>query len=219
MTSSLSTPRLLCLLGGLALAGPAMAQTAEPGGFHAGSFLLRGRLIDVMPLVSSSSISPIKGSVAVGNALAPEIDGTYFFTDNIAAELIAATTRHTVSAHNTAIGSTTVGQTWVLPPTLTVQYHFNPHGTISPYIGVGLNVTFFYGTSVAHAPVNRLTLENSTGPALQAGVDWNIGGAWYANVDVKQIFLNTAAHINSNSIHAKLALDPTVVGTGIGYRF
>jgi outer membrane protein len=222
-----SRSSLGCLLGGLALLSTAafqhaQAQTPAPGepvGKLAGTIMVRGRLIDVMPLVTSSSISGIGGKVAVGNALAPEVDLSYFFTDNIALELIAATTQHTVSAHNTALGSLTVGQTWVLPPTLTLQYHFNPRGAISPYVGAGLNVSFFYGGSAGKAPINRLVLETSVGPALQAGVDWNFSGHWFANLDVKQIFMSSTAHINSGAIKAKVAIDPLVIGTGIGYRF
>lgn len=227
---------LAAVVGCVLLTGAASAQTPAvapppasasadadtlnaPVGKQAGTIMVRARLIDVMPLVSSSSISVIGGQVAVGNALAPEVDLSYFFTDNIAMELIAATTRHTVSAHNTAIGSTTVGQTWVLPPTLTAHNHFNPRGAISPYVGVGLNVTFFYDGTPSHAPINRLTLTTGVGPALQAGVDWNFSGHWFANFDVKQIFLNTTAHINGGAIKAKVALNPTVVGAGIGYRF
>ncbi len=228
------------LLGATALAGTASAQAvappsadsvrvdqtgdAVPGdtarvGKEAGHFMVRLRMIDVMPLVSSSSISPIGGKAAVSNAAMPELDLSYFFTDHIAAELIASSTQHTVSAHNTAIGSTTVGQTWVLPPTLTLQYHFNPHGAFSPYVGAGLNVTFFYDGTPSHAPINRLALDTGVGPALQAGIDWNFSGHWFANVDVKQIFVDTTAHINGGAIKAKVSLDPTVVGMGIGYRF
>jgi outer membrane protein len=38
-------------------------------------------------------------------------------------------------------------------------------------------------------------------------------------VDVKQIFLNTTASINGGVIKAHTALNPLVVGMGIGYRF
>nr|WP_321984909.1 OmpW family outer membrane protein [uncultured Lichenicoccus sp.] len=47
----------------------------------------------------------------------------------------------------------------------------------------------------------------------------NITGSWFANFDVKQIFLNTEARIDGGAIIAKAALDPTIVGAGIGYRF
>jgi len=227
--------KLGCLLGGLAFlgAGAAQAQTTPqvasapaeimatdtaPVGKAAGTILIRLRAIEVMPLVSSSSTS-IGGSVAVGNAATGELDGSYFFTDNIAAELIAATTQHTVSVHNSAIGSATLAQIWVLPPTLTVQYHFNPKSAFSPYVGAGLNVSFFYSGTSRSSLVNRFTMSNSVGPALQAGVDWNFSGHWFANVDVKQIFMSSNASINSGAVKAKVALNPTVIGVGIGYRF
>jgi outer membrane protein len=37
-----------------------------------------------------------------------------------------------------------LASTWVLPPTLTMQYHLAPEGKIRPYLGAGLNYTIFY---------------------------------------------------------------------------
>jgi outer membrane protein len=50
-------------------------------------------------------------------------------------------------------------------------------------------------------------------------VNYHLTGRWYANLDVKQIFLTTTAHIDGGAVRAKVDLDPTVVGAGIGYRF
>ncbi len=160
----------------------------------------------------------VRHKLTTGTAM-PEVDFSYFLTDHIAFELIAATTRHTITANNTALGKVAVGTTWILPPTLTVQYHFFPHDRFSPYVGAGLNVSFFYGSSAAGGAVTHLSLENAVGPALQVGFDYNVSGHWFANFDVKQIFLTTTAHLNHGAIHAKTALDPLVIGAGIGYRF
>ncbi len=102
-----------------------------------------------------------------------------------------------------------------------MQYHFLPHEQLSPYVGVGLNASFFYSTHAAGPTITGLSVNNSWGPAIQAGVDYNFSGHWFANLDVKQIFLNTAAHVSAGAVHikAKDALDPLVVGAGIGYRF
>ena len=105
-----------------------------------------------------------------------------------------------------------------LPPTLLLQYHFFPKERFSPYVGVGLNVSFFYGTSAA-AGINQVAMKNGVGAAIQAGFDYNFSGNWFANFDVKQIFVSTTASINGGAIHAKTALNPTVIGAGIGYRF
>jgi outer membrane protein len=211
-----------CLAAVIACAFQASAQSAfdfsaPPVGKEAGTLMVRLRAIGVIPLDSSSSISVIGGHVNATAQAAPEVDFSYFITDNVALELIAATTRHSVSASDTVLGHVDVGTVWALPPTL--QYHFFPHERLSPYLGAGINATFFYGASAAGFPVNTVSFSNNVGAAIQAGVDYNIGGHWFANLDVKQIFLNTTASINHGVIKARTALNPLVVGAGIGYRF
>jgi outer membrane protein len=213
-----------CLAGGLAVSGMASAQTAAtdpdaPVGKAANTIMIRLRGIGVLPQDSSSSISTIGGDVNASNSAAPEVDFSYFFTDHIAAELIAATTRHEISASNTSLGRVDVGSVWVLPPTVTLQYHFMPHERFSPYVGAGLNATFFYDAHPAGGAVTSLGFSDNVGAAIQAGFDYNFIGHWFANFDVKQIFVNTDASLNNGAIHAKTALNPTVIGAGIGYRF
>ena len=212
------------MLAGVLAALPARAQmsfdlSAPPVGKQAGTVMVRLRAIGVLPENSSSSVSVIGGHVEATNTPAPEIDFSYFFTDNIAAELIAASTRHNVSANGTVLGKVDVGSVWVLPPTLTAQYHFMPHSRFSPYVGAGVNVTFFYDSNPSLPTVTKVGYSNNVGAAIQAGFDYNIGGHWFANFDVKQIFLNTTARINGGTIVAHTALNPTVIGAGIGYRF
>ena len=212
-----------CLVSAMALSGAALADDQAgdvPVGKAAGTLMVRVRALGVIPEDNSSSTS-VGGHVQASAQAAPEIDFSYFFTDNIAAELIAATTRHTLQAAGTAVGNVDVGSTWVLPPTLTLQYHFMPRERFSPYVGAGVNVSFFYSGSPAAPVVKSFSLENNVGAAIQAGVDYNISGRWFANVDVKQIFLNTSAKVNTvlGPVSAKTSLDPLVVGLGIGYRF
>ncbi len=107
----------------------------------------------------------------------------------------------------------------MLPPTVTLQYHFMPQSRFSPYVGVGMTVAFFYDSRPSGPTVTKVGLSNNVGAAVQAGFDCNISGHWFANFDVKQIFLNIEAQINGGTIIAKTALDPIIVGAGIGYRF
>jgi outer membrane protein len=80
---------------------------------------------------------------------------------------------------------------------------------------------FFYDARPALPVVNHVSLEDNVGPALQVGCDYNFSGHWFANIDVKQIFVSTTAHLRTalGPVTAKTDLDPTVVGVGIGYRF
>lgn len=186
---------------------------------QAGDFLIRARAIGLIP-DESSSISVIGGKADASNEYVPELDISYFITDNIAVELIAATTNHDVDVDGSALGaSADLADVGVLPPTLTVQYHFMPSGRISPYLGVGLNYTIFYDEEAAGGAVTSVDFENGIGYALQAGVDIAIAGNWSANLDVKKIFLNTDVKINGGAINADVDLDPWVIGIGVGYRF
>ena len=180
---------------------------------------MRVRAIGVFPLDSSSSISVIGGHVNADGAGCAGGRLVLLLHRQHALELIAATTRHDVSASDTALGHVDVGSVWALPPTLDPGYHFFPHERLSPYIGAGINATFFYGAHPAGAPVTQVPFSDNVGAAVQAGVDYNISGHWFANIDVKQIFLNTTASIDSGAIKAHTALNPLVVGMGIGYWF
>ena len=210
------------LLGATFLTGAVMAQDA--GSFvpkTAGTIMLRAHVIDVIPQNNGSSVSVVGGHVTATDQITPELDLSYFLTNNIALELIAATTSHLVSAHGTALGKVDVGSTSVLPPTLLVQYHFMPDQKFSPYVGAGINYTWFYNTQPGGTPVTRFTLKNNFGEALQIGIDYALTGRWGLNVDVKQIFLSTKAHLNTvvGKVTATTNLDPLVIGIGVGYRF
>ncbi len=222
MKKTLFATTLLCAmtLGFAANAQSPLDMNVPLVGKEAGTFMIRARAIGVIPEDNSSSVSGIGGHVSATAQAAPELDFSYFITDHFAVELIAATTRHSVKATGTALGDVDVGNVWALPPTLTAQYHFMPHSAFSPYVGVGLNVTIWYGAKPSF-PVTHFSVGNGVGPALQAGFDYNFTGHWFFNMDVKQIFLNTAAHVDAlgTTLKAHTALDPLVVGMGIGYRF
>jgi len=168
----------------------------------------------------SADIEAVEGDVDVGSSIVPELDISYFFTENIAAELILATTNHNVEAVDTALGDVDLGDVWLLPPTVTLQYHFSPRGSVRPYVGAGVNYTFFYEQDPGAAV--SVNYDNGFGFALQAGVDVPISDDYFLNFDVKKIFLNTDAEIDAGAagtVGADVDLDPLVIGVGIGRRF
>lgn len=150
----------------------------------------------------------------VDNAYVPEVDITYFFTKNIAAELIAATAEHTISA-----GTNTLGNAWILPPTLTLQYHFQPDEKFSPYVGAGVNYSMFYGED-DNAPFTKLDVDGGFGFAVQAGFDYWLNDNWGLNMDVKYVDLDVDVRVNNAALSADdVKLDPWIVGVGTSYRF
>ena len=198
----------------------ATAQEFKPK--EAGDFLIRARGISAIPNedvdLSVSEIS-IPGDADLGTAYAPELDFSYFITNNIALELIAAVTTHTVEAKGTPLGNVDLGKVGLVPPTLTLQYHFLTQKRFSPYLGAGLNYTFFFTDEDGDA--DKIEYDNSFGFALQAGIDYAVAGRWSINVDAKKIFLSTDADIRAAGIdiEADIDVDPWIIGIGIGYRF
>jgi len=179
-----------------------------------GDWLLRARAINVMP-DESASVSVLGGGVDADVQAVPELDLTYFFTDNIAAELIAATSNHNVTA---TAGGQDLGDVWILPPTLTLQYHFTNETAFKPYVGAGVNVSYFYGAESGRS-ITSIEYDHSVGPALQLGLDYKLDENYSLNLDVKKVWINTDVKINGGNIRADVDLDPWIVGAGIGYTF
>jgi outer membrane protein len=211
MKMKISYPLLVpVLFATAAFCTPVFADTLAP--FAKERFQIRVRAIDVIP--QESSTLNIAGDVRASNQVTPEVDLSYFFTDHISAEVIAATSKHTIKHSSGA----KLGTSWALPPTVTMQYHFTPQKAFSPYVGAGLNYTVFYNDKAA-AGFTNLNMHGGMGYAVQAGADYWLGKHWGINFDVKKIFLNTDATLNDKTIRADVDLDPWVVGAGVSYRF
>ena len=106
-------------------------------------WMVRLRGLYVTP--DESGTTSINGDVEIDAGVVPELDISYFLTENFALELILAVTPHDVAVAGSAVGDIDLGDVWLLPPTITAQYHFNPRGDFRPYIGAGINYTVFFG--------------------------------------------------------------------------
>jgi outer membrane protein len=214
------------LLGTAALA----AALATPAQAKQGDLLIRLRGIVVAPNEKSGSVVPAfpGEKVSVDNGVAPEIDFTYMATDHVGFELIAATTKHSASGRTGTTGSIgKLASTWVLPPTLTAQYHFLPDAKIRPYVGAGVNYTLFYNESASSGlegavGATKVHMSDSFGWAAQAGVDIDLTDKLFLNLDVKYIDIDTTARLSTTAAgvqKVRINLDPLVVGVGVGVRF
>ncbi|WP_299869429.1 OmpW family protein [uncultured Hoeflea sp.] len=167
------------------------------------------------------SVDQIPGSgLSYSDSVTPELDISYFFTDNIAAELILGTTKANINGTGTIAGLGQVGEVWVLPPTVTLQYHFTDFGAFKPYVGAGVNYTIFYEQDGVGA-LTSIDVEDTFGAALQVGFDYMIDENWGFNVDVKKLFLEPkwSGVTGGTTITGKAKLNPWLIGTGLTYRF
>ncbi|MBB3463663.1 OmpW/AlkL family protein [Rhizobium sp. BK377] len=180
---------------------------------------VRLRALGVITRDNGSVDGISESGLSYSDTVIPEADISYFFTDNISAELILGTTYANVRGEGSIAGLGEIGKTWLLPPTLTLQYHFTDFGAFQPYLGAGVNYTVFYNQSGKSA--DSLDVKNTFGVALQAGFDYMFDEHWGANMDVKKIFLRPDfdATVGGADVSGKAKLDPWLIGAGITYRF
>ncbi len=177
-------------------------------------WIVRARGIYVMP---SEGDNLDGAQVNISDAIVPELDFTYFFSKNLAVELILGTTKHDVEVE--AEGDIAdLGHVWLLPPTLSLQYHFYA-GKFKPYVGAGVNYTFFYGIDEGNL-VEGMDYDNAFGFAIQAGADYDLNEKWFINVDFKKLFLSTDVEVNTGEdvLDVEVDIDPLIIGVGVGYR-
>ena len=154
--------------------------------------------------------------LAIDNKTFPEVDISYFVTPHIAAELVLTyPQKHGIFSNGTEIGSLKH-----LPPTLVLQYHFNPAGGVRPYIGAGVNYTHF--SNVKFAPAVQAALQpsikrNSWGLALQVGADVELSKNLYLNFDLKKVQLGTTIYA-ADAEAGKFKVDPVLASVGLGWR-
>ena len=209
---------LVAVVALLGLSNFAMAQDAPADNGGTWQFRLRGIVISPD---ESADIEAIGGDVDISTAVVPELDITYFFNENWSMELILGTAKHDVKAVETAAGEIDLGSVWLLPPTLTGQYHFTG-GNFVPYVGAGVNLTLFYG--VDEGPVvDDIEYDTAVGFALQSGFDYMLNDKWFLNFDVKKLFLNTTATVNATTalgatVEADVDINPWIFGVGVGIK-
>jgi outer membrane protein len=196
---------LIAAAVGMLVAGSVAAQESP--------WLVRVRAVNLD--MANTDHTDLGANLNVNNKTIPELDVSYFFSKNVAAELILTVPQK----QHVYAGSTDLGTFKHLPPTLTVQYHFTELGGYKPYVGAGLNYTFINKESLSTNGTNKVTLSNgSVGLALQAGVDIPLTKQVSLNLDVKKVQLKTQVYVDGVD-HGTLKLNPLLVGVGVGYRF
>ncbi|CCE08639.1 conserved exported hypothetical protein [Bradyrhizobium sp. STM 3843] len=196
---------------------------------------IRLRALGVLPDAGGSTVNVVgvpalsspNSGLKIGDSVVPELDISYYFTPNIAAELILGVTRHSISGTG-ALAGLNIGKTTLLPPTLTLQYHFTNFGAFQPYIGAGVNYTVMFNNSAANQltpgglAVTSLHVSNAWGGAVQFGFDYMIDRHWGLNFDVKKLWLRPDYSATVNGVipvNGTAHIDPWLIGGGVTYRF
>jgi outer membrane protein len=163
---------------------------------------------------STATINASGLNVNAKDKTIPEVDITYFFNKNIAAELVLSyPQRVEVKAGQASLGTVTA-----LPPTLLAQYHFTQFGPLKPYVGAGLNYTRFGSRELNNGSTFYSVEKSSIGYAAQIGADYMLTKNWGINLDVKYIQIKTDV-LSAGVSAGTLDLSPIATSVGVTYKF
>jgi outer membrane protein len=218
------------MIGLLALSSAAQA-------LEAGDWIIRGGATYVDPNDDSDEIEAL-GVPVPGTGVDVDSDTSfgftigYMMTDNWGIELLAATPfKHNIGPNDVTAAllgsSSSIGSTKHLPPTLSVNYHFQPKASWRPYVGLGVNYTYFFSEdtsgAVEAAGYSDLELDSSWGLAAQAGIDIDLTKNIFLNLNARYIDIDTDAKITGFGLPTltvdNVEIDPWVFSIGIGTTF
>lgn len=211
---------LTATAGVLAISAPAPSSAGD----NHGNFMARVGVTVVDPDteadVSVVGIGLIPGADAdVSTEVIPSLTLTYFFNRNLAVELFCCFAKHDVDGKGVLAG-VDLGDTWIFPPALTLQYHFDSMSGFKPYVGAGIQYIKFFGEGRATGLGGaEMEIDDAIGFTLQAGVDIPLGDGWYLNGDVKKTWIEADAKWANGAVTADVELDPWIFTVGVGYRF
>ena len=159
-------------------------------------------------------------SVDVDGDVRPTISGEYFIANNVGIELLAAIPFHHDFDLNDAAGNPILtGKTQHLPPTLSLQYHFDGYNlpmNVKPFVGVGVNYTTFFKERISTG--GDLDLDDSVGVAGHIGLDIPFAPTESFRIDARYMDIKTDATLNGTDI-GEIDISPWVYGVAFVKQF
>jgi outer membrane protein len=205
-------------LATLTLGVAGLAQAADS------KFVVKLGIAGVIPKSNNGTLNTPLGAFEtdIGSSVRPSITFEYLITPNIGVELLGAWPFRNDIRFDQGVGK--VGRVEVLPPTVSVKYHFMPESAFSPFVGLGVNYTFMYNEKEYGAIAGtKLDVKNSWGVAAQVGVDYNINKNLLIGADIRWIQMRNKVNIDIPGLGhfdlGKVKVDPWVLGVAVGYRF
>ena len=106
-----------------------------------------------------------------------------------------------------------------LPPVVSLQYHFNGQGTVSPFVGAGVNYTTFFSEKTGGALAgSTLRLKDSWGLAAHAGVDVRLSERGALRLDMRWIDIDSTVKLDGQRL-GSVRIDPLVYGAAYVFTF
>lgn len=228
--------RTVSRLSACLLLAPALLAASIAQAHQAGDIIVRAGAVTVDPREDSSGIklggADLGGKATLDSNTQLGLNFAYMLTDKVGVELLAATP----FSHDVGVAGSPAGLDFLngklasikhLPPTVSLVYYpLDNASAFQPYVGAGVNFTWFFDEDVSSSAEAKgfdgLSLENSWGLAAQVGADYMLTDNWMINAQVRYIDIETTGKTNLDGVgrlKVDVDVDPWVYMVGLGYKF
>ena len=175
--------------------------------YEAGDMVLRLGAVNVDPQGDGA----LDGTLDVEDNTQLGINLTFMLTDVLGVGVLGATPFE----HDITLTGDKAATTKHLPPTVTLQYHFNTGTGFHPYAGLGLNYTVFFEEDMGG---DDLELDPSFGLAAELGMDYSLTDQLGLGLSVFYVDIDSDAKLNGDALDT-VEIDPLVFLLSGSYKF
>ncbi len=199
-----------CLVIALSLLCAPALHAAEDGRWQ---FRVGAHYVD--PKSDNGSLAGGALQTDVDGAVSPTFSLEYYLTPNLGIDVLAAWPYE----HEVKLNGVKAADVKHLPPTVSLNWHFNPGGTFNPFVGAGVNYTRFFSID-EFGPLEgtRVELDDSFGLAAHVGFDVAINPRWAVTVDARWMDIDTEVKVDGAKV-GTVNIDPIAFGVSAAYRF
>jgi outer membrane protein len=234
---------IVSVVAGTLLSQESMALQAGDNAVYVGAAYVMpngsiGSLNSTGPAGSSFNAITSGTTATIQNASTVIASYFHLFTDNIGAELTIGSPvsmKIDMTVPNAPGGShsvTSAATTDASFPSIVVKYLFNaPADAFRPFLGLGVNYTYFNNTSASSDPLvhelagSSQSLSSSWNPVFNAGGIYTLNDHWSLNFGVSYVPMSSNVSFSGAGLGTgttttgKLTINPTDVTFKVGYKF
>jgi len=149
----------------------------------------------------------------------------FFLSDRVSIEAKAAALESQLRVRIVGtdfIATANLGHAQIFPISAVLQWHLSEHGTIRPYLGVGVAHVILHDVNKAVSPsAAGIHFKDPTGLIVDGGLEFNLSKRFGIYGDARYIPVETqsTATFFPTTSSVKMNVRPLIVSGGIAWRF